>query len=154
MLTYVHVKGHGGARLTRSAGVRNGPHIWILWPQLFWVVIGFFFFFRGGGRGGRIPSIRQHVRVLRVSVLIIRFFLLLLLSPYPSRPPLHVVKTRVPDRLRRGLAQPRPLHLHPDSLDLLPQGVGQAILPPHTFQETHTQRDARAQQGVTTHSAS
>ena len=37
----------------------------------------------------------------------------------------------------------------------LPACVGQAILPPHTFQEhTHTQRDARAQQGVTTHSAS
>ena len=111
----------------------------------------FFFFVRGGGRGGRIPSIRQHVRVLRVSVLIIRFFLLLLLSPYPSRPPLHVVKTRVPDRLRRGLAQPRPLHLHPDSLDLLPQGVGQAILPPHTFQENGVGSRARLELTSTFH---
>merc|ERR1711907_274228 len=73
----VHVKGHGGSRLTRSAGVRNGPHIWI-----------------------------------------------------PNRPPLNVVKTRVPDRLRRGLAQTRPLHLHPDSLDLLPKVWGKQFFRP------------------------
>ena len=113
----------------------------------------FFFFVRGGGRGGRIPSIRQHVRVLRVSVLFIRFFSSSSSLPYPNRPPLNVVKTRVPDRLRRGLAQTRPLHLHPDSLDLLPKVWGKQFFRP-TLSKKHTHATRRARSTRRYYSAS